>query len=484
MSIEINNNTVIRLVIRRGPNSDRLLSNLAQGELGYTTDTRRLFIGNGQPGDDTVAGNVFLGITPTPSLFESVAVVGDSIYNEVDGTLNVWTQDGTWYPIMPHLGLNMFYSSGGISVGPGLAGTGFQLLTSDGRLNFDPNFATVFSTTNSTSGFYIGVSPGSFTDSIFQTQGSISILNSVGDTRGIILSADNTSSTLVFNGSGNIIGAGDKTLIIKNGTPSIDISTFERVLTADPSFVFKNGLVEMQSLYVTGPAWVETLSSNNIYVTTTILSNATAATFNTTDNLTPGLTTVRILDYNVLPGDVLLDCIGTTTSGASASIFNVRYSADGGPYVGINTTTQYTDASGHFLYHLGVSGGVWFEGGPIMMNSGLTITGDLSATGDIIAFAPSDERLKDNIIQIDSALAKTLALRGVTFEWNNNSNRSGKDVGLIAQDVQKQIPEAVTTRQDGYLGMQYDKVIPVLVEAIRELNAKVDKLTKQINELS
>ena len=87
----------------------------------------------------------------------------------------------------------------------------------------------------------------------------------------------------------------------------------------------------------------------------------------------------------------------------------------------------------------------------------------------------SYERLKNNITPITNALEKLLALEGVEFDWvtSDTTKHFGHDVGLIAQDVIKQLPEAVGTRHDGYYGVYYEKIIPLLVEAIRELNNKV-----------
>ena len=68
-------------------------------------------------------------------------------------------------------------------------------------------------------------------------------------------------------------------------------------------------------------------------------------------------------------------------------------------------------------------------------DTGVLITGDLNVTGDITAFYTSDERLKDNITPIDDPLEKVISISGNTFDWNQNSNKSGHDVGVIAQEI-------------------------------------------------
>ena len=105
-----------------------------------------------------------------------------------------------------------------------------------------------------------------------------------------------------------------------------------------------------------------------------------------------------------------------------------------------------------------------------------TINGELRVTGDITAFFSSDERLKDNIKPIPDALEKVISISGNTFDWNSNSSHQGKDVGVIAQEIEKVLPEIVTTRDNGYKAVQYEKIVPLLIEAIKELKKEIDEL--------
>jgi len=118
----------------------------------------------------------------------------------------------------------------------------------------------------------------------------------------------------------------------------------------------------------------------------------------------------------------------------------------------------------------------------IDINAATNITGDtaidgaLTVTGDITAFYSSDSRLKDNIKPIEDPLTKVLSISGNTYTWNENSNKEGEDVGVIAQEIQEVLPEAVTVKGDGYLAVDYHKIIPLLVEAVKELTEKVQAL--------
>jgi len=120
------------------------------------------------------------------------------------------------------------------------------------------------------------------------------------------------------------------------------------------------------------------------------------------------------------------------------------------------------------------------------MTGSLNVQGSIIATGDITAYGSiSDKNLKENVLTIDNALAKVEKINGVTFEWNNlakeASNKEGKDVGVIAQEVEDVLPDVVVTRDNGYKAVYYEKLVPLLIEAIKELNKKVDALSKQLS---
>ena len=103
--------------------------------------------------------------------------------------------------------------------------------------------------------------------------------------------------------------------------------------------------------------------------------------------------------------------------------------------------------------------------------------------GDITAFHSSDKRLKKNIVTIQNPLEKIKKIGGYTFEWipskGIHSNK-GDDVGIIAQEVEEIIPEIVTTRDNGYKAVKYEKLTPLLIEAIKELSKKVEYLETRL----
>ena len=122
------------------------------------------------------------------------------------------------------------------------------------------------------------------------------------------------------------------------------------------------------------------------------------------------------------------------------------------------------------------------SGSVVSICTNTTISGTLQVTDDITAFWTSDERLKDNISPITDSLTKVVSISGNTFDWNEKSNKSGHDVGLIAQEIEQVLPEAVVTRDNGYLAVDYHKVVPLLVEAIKELSGKVKSLEQKLSD--
>ena len=114
-------------------------------------------------------------------------------------------------------------------------------------------------------------------------------------------------------------------------------------------------------------------------------------------------------------------------------------------------------------------------------------TGEIRATNEITAYYSSDIQLKENIRPIENAVFKVQQLSGIQFTWNEKSHQvqqdKGEDVGLIAQEVEKVLPEIVITRENGIKAVNYEGVIPLLVEAIKEQQSTIENLKDRINKL-
>lgn len=121
--------------------------------------------------------------------------------------------------------------------------------------------------------------------------------------------------------------------------------------------------------------------------------------------------------------------------------------------------------------------------GALIVDGGAGIAGALNVGGDVVAYASSDERLKDNIELISNPIEKVQSLKGVTWNWNDNADelqQSLPNVGVIAQDVEKVLPELVTDRDNGYKGVDYAKLTGLLIEAIKEQQKEIDSLKEKL----
>jgi hypothetical protein len=112
------------------------------------------------------------------------------------------------------------------------------------------------------------------------------------------------------------------------------------------------------------------------------------------------------------------------------------------------------------------------------------VIGAILASNDVVAFASSDERLKENITLIENPLDKIIQISGYEYDWIPMEGvhvHSGHDIGVIAQEIEKVFPEIVSDRENGYKAVKYDKLVSVLIEGIKELKQEVDLLKKKID---
>ena len=118
--------------------------------------------------------------------------------------------------------------------------------------------------------------------------------------------------------------------------------------------------------------------------------------------------------------------------------------------------------------------------------SDLTINGDLTVTGSCSGCG-SDKKLKKNIQPLTSALEKITTLNGVSYDWEENVRQAktlpGKQIGVIAQEVEKVFPELVGTDGRGYKFVRYQKLVAPLIEAVKELNAQNKAMSSRVKDL-
>jgi hypothetical protein len=121
--------------------------------------------------------------------------------------------------------------------------------------------------------------------------------------------------------------------------------------------------------------------------------------------------------------------------------------------------------------------------GTLTVTGGVGVTGAMYVGGEVVAYAASDIKLKENISKIDNSLEKLSKISGYQYHWNKIAQemypeRTTLDVGVLAQEVKEIIPSAVVEREDGYLAVKYDKLIPLLIEAVKALKAEIEDMKR------
>ena len=271
----------------------------------------------------------------------------------------------------------------------------------------------------------------------------------IGTNGGSLYIETSGSERMRIDSSGNVgIGTSSPTshLHITAANPTVYLETTGGGAT-DASFIQKYN----NDFYIYNKE-----ATGNLYLGT---NNSTKVTVDSSGNVGIGVSPSYRLDV-AQTSRIAFDL-------ANAYTLIGHYNAAGSAYA-----TSYQNALVHY----------WQCSGTSRMY--LASNGDLHADGNVIAYSTtiSDERLKDDVATIDSALDKVSNLRGVTYTWNAGSREGKRDLGVIAQEVEAVIPEIVHEHEmpllDGetYKTVDYEKLCAVLIEAVKELKAEVDAL--------
>jgi hypothetical protein len=176
-------------------------------------------------------------------------------------------------------------------------------------------------------------------------------------------------------------------------------------------------------------------------------------------------------------GRIFFEGTSTSTIFQSGSALTFRINATTGSSSG--TQRMYLDEAGLRLTNCALGVNVSTSG----------TNGRIDAGNDVVAFSTSDKRLKENIKPLNSALDKVLQINGVSFDWKPLTEEEkktihgneGHDVGVIAQEIEEVLPEVVTTRDSGYKAVKYEKIVPLLIEAIKEQQQQINELKEKLN---
>ena len=311
--------------------------------------------------------------------------------------------------------------------------------------------------------------------------------NDAVNLRSLVKITDETQSTTTKNGSLTTKGGvGIEKNLNVGGTLSITgVSTFTGLLDANGGATIDN-----IQIGITGNNEIDT-STGNLTIdsaggTTTIDDRVIISgisTFNLDVDIDRDLNVDR--NFNVTGLSTFTELIDLN---GGATIDNIQIGITGDNEIDTSTGNLTIDSSGGTTTiddNLIVSGTLSVNGNTTLGNEDsdvTTVNGELRVTQDIIAFYTSDQRLKDNITPIEDPLAKVLSISGNTYVWNEKSGKEGNDVGVIAQEILEVLPEAVKERDNGYLAVDYHRIVPLLVEAIKELSHKVEVLEQKLQD--
>jgi len=448
----------------------------------HSVPTGSFYIRNSSDGTTalTVAssGNIGIGTTNPHSLFEVYAGSGSvfrAVYNGVNNIeIGNYKTTGTGGGGYQQLDI----ASSQINLLTGTAGGGSAtsriFISSSGFVGIgttNPSFILDVNDTNASGVRGIRISASSSTVG----PGLFLYINSGAQTNWIIGNSYEIGSALEFRSSNSVGGnpgsAGTTRMLITSGG-NVGIGTnspngllsLKASLSDTPVLRFQNNIT----------SGLDAALSTYVSSTQTYLAIGTNCYINSTGNIVRFNTSYESSFIAFDSGDLRFST--GTTSANPVTKLNIASSGkmtiDQSAYFVCGTTgfrfNNSTDAFNNFV---------------ALDNGNATLRGTLTQNS-------SDERLKNNIQTIPNALNKINQLKGVTFEWNQELYETSRttDIGVIAQDVQKVLPDAVTlapfdtnfedyTSKSGenYLTVYYEKLIPLLIEGIKELKAEFDE---------
>ena len=354
---------------------------------------------------------------------------------------------------------NESFASDGSKIIMTSGGTAFNMPTADGSdghfLKTNGSGTLSFAAASVSSLAADDITAGDAAVTISTSSGNITIDAAANDSDIILKGTDGGADTTFLTIDGSAAGAAtfnDKIIATEldiSGNIDVDGTTNLDVVDID-------GAVDMASTL--GVAGVVTANAGVVVDNITIDG--------TEIDLSSGDLTVDVA------GDIILDADGAQIRFKDAGTERFTFNLDATPELDVagGTFTIHNTTSDADILLVGNDGG----------SAVTALTLDMSAAGaatfnnDVTAF--SDERLKDNIETIPDALSKVCQMRGVTF--NRTDFDGEKQMGVIAQEVEKIIPEVVKEddSEDKIKSVAYGNMVGVLIEAIKDLKAEVDEL--------
>jgi len=290
---------------------------------------------------------------------------------------------------------------------------------------------------------------------------------------GVISGSSQVDATSVTNFDSNVKDKLNDELVVSS---SAQISNYNTFLEKEGDSVVSSSL-QINSLFA-GTAVSTSLDSRIDSLEGSTHTHSNKSNLDSINQDLANNDNVQFADL-VLTGDLTVQGTTTTLNTQELTIEDKLLSVASG-----STTTAAADGGG---FHIsGANASITWDNGNsrLWINKDSFFSGSVQASGDVVAYASSDERLKDEIIPISNPLEKINSIGGYSFVWNEEKQNiyKGTDYGVVAQEIEEILPELVQTREDGYKAVKYDKLVSLLIEGIKELSNEVTELKNKIGE--
>ena len=164
---------------------------------------------------------------------------------------------------------------------------------------------------------------------------------------------------------------------------------------------------------------------------------------------------------------------GTTASDYGSLVIG-RYNSSGSSVT--NNATSFNTANTAFVIGNGTASNAKSDAFKVMFNGDTTVSNDLTVSGDVVV--SSDARLKSNIVSLGSTLSRLLLIDGKSYEMKGKQK-----IGVLAQDIKEVFPELVTEDDNEMLAVNYQGLVPVLINALKEQDGKIKEQQSEIEIL-
>ena len=209
------------------------------------------------------------------------------------------------------------------------------------------------------------------------------------------------------------------------------------------------------------------------YSTTASATASTALGYSTTAS---GTYSTAIGEGSTASGSRSTAMGKTTIASDFASVVIGQYNSSGSSVT--NSATVFNTANTAFVIGNGTASNAKSDAFKVMFNGDATVSNDLTVSGDVNI--SSDARLKSNIVSLGSTLSKLLLIDGKSYTMNKSGDEK---IGILAQEVQEVFPELVSKDENEMLSVNYQGLVPVLINAIKEQEDKISRLEKLVEQL-